>query len=321
MLIKNILIFGGNGFIAKSLIEKINNVRSSKKFNIFLLDRDFRKNKTIKFNNKIYHYVKANLESEKVINLFIKKLKTKNITQIDEFWNLCANSDIKISSLDNDLKNTYLTCFYSGKILNKIKVKKYIFSSSSAVYGFSKIKFNEDFNNFNPISMYGLMKLNCENYLKYLSNEYKTQFIILRFPNVIGPDLTHGVIFDFLKKVKKNSKILLVLGNGEQKKPYLYVDDLINIILKILTLKKISNNFDIFNISPSDNGIKVAEIASLFKNILYPDIKIKYSSKNNFGWKGDVPSYQFDTIKINSKGIHPSYTSRESVIKTLLKYK
>ena len=66
--------------------------------------------------------------------------------------------------------------------------------------------------------------------------------------------------------------------------------------------------------------LQAIEVSDVIKD-KYPDIKIKYSSKNNFGWKGDVPSYQFDINKIRSNGIHPSYTSKESVIKTLFKYK
>ena len=101
-----------------------------------------------------------------------------------------------------------------------------------------------------------------------------------------------------------------------KKKPYLYVDELIEIIYQI-AIKRKKINFDIFNISPDDNGIKVKDIAILFKRYFIPKINIKYSSKNNFGWKGDVPNYKFDIKKIKSMHIYPKFNSRESIIKTL----
>ena len=319
MKTKNIIILGGGGFIAKSLLEKItkkNNINSK----IFLIDQNIKKFKEEKKYNHSLIYIKSNLEKESEINKLISFLKKKNIRRISELWNLCANSDIKISNLDNDLKNTYLSCFFSSKLLGMFKIDKYIFSSSSAIYGHSKVSLNEDILNFNPISMYGLMKLNCEKFLKYLSNNYNCNFIVLRFPNVIGPYLTHGVIFDFLEKAKIDKNTLNVLGNGEQKKPYLHVDELLDIIYQLIIINK-KDKFNIFNISPDDNGIKVKEIALLFKKILYPNIKIKYSSKYNYGWKGDVPEYKFDISKIKSIGIKPKLSSKKSIINTLNFYK
>ena len=315
---KNIIILGGDGFIAKSLLKNL--LLKKNKMNIFLIDRNIKKNLIKKLNNKNLFYVKSNLEKESSFVKIKKLLDKQKIYEIHELWNLCANSDIKISNLKNDLNNTFLSCFYSSKLLDDFKVLKYFFSSSSAIYGHSNYKLDENIKNFNPISMYGYMKLNCENYLKYLSNEHKTTFLIFRFPNVVGPNLSHGVIFDFLNKIKKNKHSLLVLGNGNQKKPYLYVDELIEIIYQIAIKRKKIMNFDIFNISPDDNGIKVKDIAILFKNILFPKINIKYSSKNNFGWKGDVPNYKFDIKKIKSMHIYPKFNSRESIIKTLRHY-
>ena len=316
---KTILVLGGNGFIARSLVERIkkNNVTN---LNLFLIDRDIKKFKEDKINNNSIYHIKVNLQFETEINKLIRFLKNKKIKKIDEVWNLCANSDIKISNLDNDLNNTYLSCFYSAKLFDFYKIDKYIFSSSSAIYGHSNIKLSEELLKFNPISMYGLMKLNCEKYIKYLSNNNNCNFIILRFPNVIGPNLTHGIIFDFLAKVKKNKNTLKVLGNGEQKKPYLYVEELLEIIYKIMNLKH-KSNLNIYNISPDDNGIKVKDIARIFKQILFPNLKIKYSSNKNFGWKGDVPNYKFDIKKIKKAGIKPILSSKESIIKTLNIYK
>ena len=129
---KTILVLGGNGFIARSLVERIkkNNVTN---LNLFLIDRDIKKFKEDKINNNSIYHIKVNLQFETEINKLIRLLKNKKIKKIDEVWNLCANSDIKISNLDNDLNNTYLSCFYSAKLFDFYKIDQIQYSDIRSV--------------------------------------------------------------------------------------------------------------------------------------------------------------------------------------------
>lgn len=315
---KNIIITGGNGFIGNALLDKLKSKQSI--IRVFIFDKSVKLNKKIKKSNLYIHYYRVHLNKENSSNLIDHIIKKFRVKEIDEFWNLAANSDIKSSGYQNDFNDTYLTCFFSCELFNKIHIKKYIFASTSAIYGESKRKLSELTLNFNPISNYGLMKLQCEKILKFHSNFYKTKFYIFRFPNVVGPNLTHGIIYDFLKKIKKDPNCLEVLGNGQQKKPYLYVHELISIMNKLIKMKY-RNNYNIFNISPEDNGMKVKDIAELFKELICPNINLKYSSKNNFGWKGDVSKYKFDIKKIKSLGINLKNSSYTSIYKTIKFYK
>ena len=142
---------------------------------------------------------------------------------------------------------------------------------------------------------------------------------IIRFPNVIGSRLTHGVIFDFINKLEQNPSKLEILGNGKQKKPYLHVNDLINAM--ILLWEKSNEKLNYFNIGP-DSVSSVDKIA----NILIDEMNLTFVKKEytggSKGWPGDVPNFSYDTSKIKNLGWIPTLTSDEAVrltIKELLK--
>jgi UDP-glucose 4-epimerase len=139
--------------------------------------------------------------------------------------------------------------------------------------------------------------------------------VIFRFPNVIGPRLTHGVIFDFVRKLKKNPKELEILGDGTQCKPYIYVLDLIEAIMKLT--KNIKPGEDIFNISVNSPGTTVTRIAEIVVEELgLKDVSFNYTGGDR-GWKGDVPRFSYDISKVLSTGWMPKYTSNEAIRQTV----
>ena len=138
---------------------------------------------------------------------------------------------------------------------------------------------------------------------------------IFRFPNVVGKNLTHGIIFDFINKIKINKKILNVLGNGNQQKPY---SDVSEIIKCMIYIKKLSfkNFVNYFNIGTSDKGIKVKEIVNIFLKNLNFTITPIYQNKKK-GWKGDIVNYKYSTKKINRLGFNFKLNSKEAIKKTV----
>ena len=160
--------------------------------------------------------------------------------------------------------------------MSKITVSKYIFSSTSAVYGDYQLKFSEQ-SKTRPISNYGAMKLASEAILSAYSNASKTKTYIIRFPNVIGKNMTHGLIYDLVNKNLKNPNYLKILGNGNQKKQYMKVNSLLKSIFFIL--KKSKERYSVYNVAPEDNGIKVSSIVNLFTK--YNKLKTKIFYEKN----------------------------------------
>ena len=217
-----ILITGGAGFIGSHLtdflLKKSNNVvcvdnlSNGREDNL----KEAKLNKGFKFYNFDL------LDQSRLNELFENN-------NFDLVYHLAANSDIQAGSRDVevDLKNTFMTTFNVLSCMKKYNVGKIIFASSSAIYGELEETLVEDSGPLLPISNYGAAKLSSEAYISAFCTNYNIKTWIIRFPNVIGWRLTHGVIYDFLNKLEKNSSELIVLGNGKQQKPYLYIDDLL----------------------------------------------------------------------------------------------
>lgn len=257
-------------------------------------------------NDKNFNLFKLDLSNDINISKF-KKLK-----KIDYLWLLAANSDIRSGLKDAsvDLNNTFLTTVKSlnGFLLKLSKNAKIFFSSSSAIYGNIKTKLNENHKNFFPISSYGESKLLSEIYLQDFCKKNKINYVIGRFPNVVGKPFTHGVIFDLANKIKKNS-FLKVLGNGKQQKPYVHVVELIKCI-EFLIFKKNKNK--IFLIGPNDNGVSVKKITKIICKYFNYSKKVVFEKKN-YGWLGDVPKYSYDTKKLNKTGFSFKLSSSEAI--------
>jgi UDP-glucose 4-epimerase len=231
---------------------------------------------------------------------------------------LAANSDIckGLSSTDRDLKLNTLATYNVLESMKWHQVKKIIFASTSAVYGETTvIPTPEDYGPLTPISLYGASKLACEGYLTAYANIFGIQCWIYRFGNVIGDRPTHGVIFDFLKKLKQSrGKVLSVLGNGKQRKSYIYVKDCVEGIW--FGFQHAKNTVNIFNLSSGDS-ITVKEIALLTKKYFgQKHTKINFQ-KQSRGWPGDVVKMGLKTDKMKDVGWQTRLNSYQAVEKTL----
>lgn len=310
---KNIIITGAAGLIGSTLIELI---IKNKKNKILAIDNlSCGKFKNIKSFIKEKNFIFLNTDvSKKKFNLKTKTVIKNNI--YDEIWLLAANSDIQKGNINHniDLHNTFFTTFYflNNIRANLTKKTKIIFTSSSSVYGETLNKLNNNDSTLLPISNYGSMKLASESYISYFSSKTKVKYYIYRLPNVIGKNITHGLLFDMKKKFLSDKNFVQVLGNGNQKKPYAFAEDLIRVIFKLNKLKKSI----VLNIGPKDFGITVKKIINKIYYKLNSKKKIFYQKKK-FGWPGDVPQYYYNLENLNKKNINLKLSSKEAINKTI----
>ena len=154
------------------------------------------------------------------------------------------------------------------------------------------------------------MKLASEAQITAALESHGEHASIFRFPNVVGAPATHGVIFDFIHKLRANPARLDVLGDGTQQKAYLHVSDLVEAMLFIAQQR--AEKVAIVNIGPSDAGVTVKTIAESVRNAVSPDAQIVYGQGNK-GWVGDVPRFRYATTRLADMGWKPRLNSAQAV--------
>lgn len=236
---------------------------------------------------------------------------------IDYVFHMAANSDIQASASNPEVeyRNTYTTTFSVLSCMRKYNVKKLFFASTSAVYGDKRdVDLDENTPNLSPISYYGAAKLGSEALISAFSYMNDMEALVFRFPNVIGPRLTHGVIFDFIRKLQNDGTRLQILGDGKQTKPYIYVTDLINAILQFRETNQ--TGVTLYNIGV-DEETSVDMIAKIIcEEMGLEDVAFHYTGGEG-GWKGDVPRFRYCLNKVHSAGWKAKYTSSEAVRMTV----
>jgi len=302
---KTFLITGGAGFIGSHLTDKllsennqvvvIDNLSLGKKTN---LKQAFKNPNFVFFQKDILNYQ----ELKKIFKNF----------RFDTVFHLAANSNIA-KSFENpniDLEMTFMTTFNILKIMKESNVKKIVFSSTSAIYGQTGGKqVKENYGPLFPASNYGAGKLASEAFISSFCENYGIQAWITRFPNICGERTTHGILHDFIRKLKNNPHELEVLGDGTQSKPYLYVQDLIEAILFVYNNSNDKINF--FNLGVEDTTT-VSEIAKMVIDSMKLKAKIKYTGGDR-GWIGDVPKFSYNLDKIHELGWKSKKTSNQAV--------
>ena len=305
------LVAGGAGFIGSHLIDAL----LSEGHQVACIDNFFIGTRTnvshLKRNQNFTFYEQDLCNLDAVSRIFDKE-------KFDYIFHLAANSDIQASAANPviEYNNTYSTTFNILECMRRHDVKKLFFASTSAVYGEKNgIDLSEDTTLLTPISYYGAAKLGSEALISAYSYMNHFSSLIFRFPNIIGSRLTHGVIFDFIKKLKDNPKELTILGDGTQTKPYMHVSDLINGIM--LFKEKVSEDMLLYNIGV-ESQTNVTKIADIICKVMgFSNVKYAYTGGVG-GWRGDVPVFAYNLDKIHKAGWFASMTSDEAVSKTVM---
>jgi UDP-glucose 4-epimerase len=306
---KNCLITGAAGFIGSHLADKllalghrvfgVDNLALGKRANL---------SAALKSPNFIFQELDAN-----DLPAFRQFLKAETQGKpIDTVWHLAANSDIQAggSNPDIDLERTFLTTYNTLKMMQEFAIPQIVFASTSAIYGELAGALTENSGPLHPISNYGAMKLASEGVITAALETFLKQAWIYRFPNVVGSRATHGAIYDFLKKLKKNPAELEVLGDGSQEKPYLHVSELIDAM--IFLFQNQQKRLNVFNIAPDGSASTVKFMAEATVRLAAPGATIRYTGGSK-GWIGDVAKFEYSIEALKAAGWKPRLSSNEAV--------
>ncbi len=303
------LVAGGAGFIGSHLIDAL----LAEGCEVVCIDNFFigtRENICHLKGNPHFRFYEQDLSD------FHKTLEIFQTEQPDHVFHIAANSDIQASANDPliEYKNTYSTTFVLLECMRRTNVKKFFFASTSAVYGEQMgAEVSEKAAVLKPISYYGGAKLGAEGIISSFTYMNDLQTLVFRFPNVIGPRLTHGVIFDFVKRLKEDPSHLRILGDGHQSKPYIYVLDLVEAIMRF---KDVPQGVTLYNVGVETQSsvTRIAEIVC--EKLGLAGIPFEYTGGRG-GWKGDVPVFAYNLDKIHRAGWAAKMTSDEAVAKTM----
>lgn len=231
---------------------------------------------------------------------------------------LAANADVRdgLKHPTKDIKENLINTSNVLEAMRLKKVKNIIFSSTGSVYGEAKqIPTPEDCSFPVQTSLYGASKIAAEGLISSYCEGYGFNGIALRFVSLLGPRYTHGHVFDFVKSLKINKKVLKILGDGSQDKSYFHVSDCVNAIDYFASCMQSNlKGFHTINLGTSES-IKVSESALLICQTLDLNPVFEYTGGRQ-GWIGDNPIIKLDISKANMLGWFPKFGIRESIQET-----
>lgn len=298
-----VLVTGGAGFIGSHLVDRLiklgnhvvvfDNLTSGRMENLEHLK-----------GNKNFTFIKGDLLNQKEIETALNGISIVYHAAAD------PNARPREGSSITHFEQNIVATFNILEAMRKKNIEKIVFLSSSVVYGDAEVIPTPENYTTMPISTYGASKLANEAMISSYYHTYGIKGVVFRFANVIGRRSDHGVIYDFIGKLKKNPKELEILGDGTQTKSYIYIDDCIDAM--IFAERNVKDDFEIFNIG-SEETTTVTEIADIVVKVLgLNDVKYSFTGGSR-GWKGDVRVMQLSIEKLKSLGWKPKYKSNRSV--------
>lgn len=249
-------------------------------------------------------------------DLINKDKLTQAMAGCDFVYHLAANADVRFGTQHphKDLEQNTVVTFNVLEAMRANKIRRIAFSSTGSIYGEPDV-FPTPENAPLPVqtSLYGASKLACEGLIEAYCEGFGFQAHIFRFVSILGERYTHGHVFDFYKRLSLHPNELHVLGNGRQRKSYLYIQDCLNAML--IAVEKARDKVNIFNLG-ADEYCEVNDSIGWITEHLDLKPKLTYAGEER-GWIGDSPFIFLDCRKIRSLGWRPKLSIREGIIRTL----
>jgi UDP-glucose 4-epimerase len=313
MKLEKVAVVGGAGFIGSHFVDSLLGTSSTQKvviYDNFSSGRDWHFEHHL--NDSRLQVVRGEISDQKKL--------VEALDGVETVIHLASNPDIAAAVNDPEIDFREGTALTNAVVeaMRLAKVESILYASGSGVYGdIGEQEGQEDVTPMLPVSTYGASKLAGEALIGSYCYMFDKQGFAFRFGNVVGPRQTHGVGFDFVKRLLANSKELQILGDGKQSKSYIHVEDVVNAVLHVAKTGK--ERFKSFNVATLDY-ITVNEIADIAIEVLgLPKANVAIShTGGDRGWKGDVPIVRLNTNRIRQTGWSNSRSCAEAIRASLM---
>jgi UDP-glucose 4-epimerase len=301
---KRILVTGGCGFIGSHLVDTL----ISRANEVTILDNlssSTLENVQQHVTKKKLKFVKGDVRDFRIVS--------KLCSEKDVVFHFAAQPDVRLS-LTQPLEDFETNVKGSLNALEGARTRDvplFVFASTSTVYGQASVIPTPENYPITPISNYGASKSACETYMMAYSSCYGISCVSLRYANIFGDRSNHGVVHDFFMKLKRDPVRLEILGDGKQKKSYVYISDCIEATI-VATQRGSGKGFAPFNIG-SEEQVEVDEIARMvIEQLAISGVEFSYTGRKA-GWIGDVTDMLLDTTKIRNLGWRRKVDTKEGI--------
>ena len=308
---KDAHVTGGAGFIGSHMVDRL----MENGYRVTVLDnltRGSKKNLKRWLNNSRFTFIEADLRDEENT---AKAVKDSSIV-----FHFAANPEVRIGETHPRIhfeENLVVTLNLLEAVKRRPFFKTLVFASTSTIYGrASMLPTPENYAPLVPISIYGASKLGCEALISSYAHTFGFRALILRLANIVGPRSLHGVVIDFVEKLKEDSNSLEILGDGNQNKSYMYVDDCVDAIIHLTDIfLKGKEKVEIFNLGSVDQITvkRIADIVAEEVNLKKVRYVFKDEVEGGGGWIGDVENMHLSIERLTQTGWKPKHTSEQAV--------
>jgi UDP-glucose 4-epimerase len=311
-----VLVTGGAGFIGSHLVDAL----LARGDQVVAYDR--LSTGSLKFlegpmgingreKNSNFSFVKGNVRDTKEL---VAAMKGSEVV-----FHLAANADVRggVANRQIDLQENVIGTSSVLEAARETGVKKLVFTSSAVIYGEPDVIPTPESYRGPQTSLYGASKLAAEAFMEAYTSYYGFESYVYRFVSLMGERYTHGVVFDFVTKLRKNAKQMEILGDGSQKKSYLYVKDAVAGILRSIEMGGSGKGrVEAYNLGHSD-VLTARKVADLVCKAMELDGVSYTFTGGKRGWLGDSPIVLLDTSKISKLGWKPTLSVEEAIERTV----
>jgi len=300
-----VLVTGGAGFIGSHLVDRL----VEEGYSVRIIDN---------FSSGSLENIRHHLGGKRVevlgVDLKDPAGVEESVKGVEAVFHFAANPEVRVSTTNPEVhfRENVVATFNLLEAMRRNDVGDLVFASSSSVYGEpEEIPVGEEAP-IRPVSVYGASKAACENLIHAYSKLYGIKAVALRYANVVGPRLRHGVVYDFIVKLLKDPGVLEILGDGTQTRSYIYIDDAVE--ATITAWKASRGGFEAYNVG-SEDWITVNDVADVVVEVMgLQNVKRVYKPVlHGVGWLGDVKKIALKVEKLKSLGWRPRLRSREAV--------